>query len=276
MIAFGVIALTLLSMPLSAPVRAFKACAVYVLDPIAFNGAQGAQRLADIPVHARNLLVAAIENQLLRQELKSSDWTRAEVETLRAENERLNAALGLKVRLPSAPIWAHVMERDPLHWYRSVMVDAGGEQGVALNAPVLGSWGGRLVALGRVIEVRPQSSLVRLVTDELSSVAVYLTSPSTQTPKNLEGLLQGQGISRLLLNYLPPEAVLEKGDLVYSSPTSATFPSDILVGVVSKIFPRDPFLTFHSVEVEPAVEASQLQEVMILKTRQAHMASRTQ
>ncbi|MBI4376200.1 MAG: hypothetical protein HY549_07090, partial [Elusimicrobia bacterium] len=82
-----------------------------------------------------------------------------------------------------------------------------------------------------------------------------------------EGLLQGQGSSRLLLNYLPPDATIERGDLIFTSPTSATFPPEILIGTVSGLFERDAFLTFQSVEVKPAIEASRLKEVMMLKPR---------
>jgi cell shape-determining protein MreC len=67
------------------------------------------------------------------------------------------------------------------------------------------------------------------------------------------------------MNYLHSEAVLTKGDAVYTSPTSATFPGDVLIGNVAAVNPRDPFLTFQSVEVEPAVNAAQLGHVMILR-----------
>lgn len=298
LIAFSVVALTVLSLPLSGPVRAFKAGLAYVLDPAAFYGAQGTQRLAGVPGHVGRLLAADVENRLMQEELRKSLWLKAEAEALRLENERLRLALALKSPGRRRPLWARVMERDPLHWYRSLMVDAGEEMGVSLNAPVLGQKGDRLVAIGRVVEVRPKTAVILLLTDELSSVAAYLTSPepfaaaapadaaapgaaeastaavvspstaAAQVPavprKSLEGLLQGQGSFRLRMNYLTPDAVLEKGDQVYTSATSATFPPDILVGKVARVYPLDPFLTFQSVEVEPALDASQLTEVMIL------------
>jgi hypothetical protein len=67
------------------------------------------------------------------------------------------------------------------------------------------------------------------------------------------------------MNYLPSEVVLSTGDQVYTSPTSATFPGEILLGRVMAINPRDPFLTFQSVEVRPAAEAAALRRVMVLR-----------
>ncbi|MBI5239556.1 MAG: rod shape-determining protein MreC [Elusimicrobia bacterium] len=252
------LALVLLSLPLSAPVRAFKAAAVYLLHPAAFYGAKGEQRLAQVPPRLASLLRADLENVQLQAQLRETLWQKSELDGLRAENHRLAQALGLRTPSGHTPLWADVMERDPLHWYNSIMVTAGSDQGVTLNAPVFGDQDGTLVAIGRVAEVRPDASLVLLMTDELSSVAAYLSTSA------VEGLIQGQGGPRLRMNYLPADVVLSTGDLVFTSPTSATFPGEILLGRVTAVNPHDPFLTFQSVEVRPAADAAALNHVMIL------------
>jgi rod shape-determining protein MreC len=156
-------------------------------------------------------------------------------------------------------VWARVLQRDPMHWYRSLVVDAGADKGIGLNDPVLGPREGRLVAVGRVVEVRPKAATVLLLTDELSAAAAYISSGT------LEGLVQGQDGPRLRMNYLSVEVQLSTGDAVYTSPTSATFPPDVLIGRVARVNARDPFLTFQSVEVAPAADASALQELVILR-----------
>jgi rod shape-determining protein MreC len=276
--SYAIISLTLLSLPLTGPVQAFKACSIYVLSPVGSYSAKATDRFANVPARVRDLLVADIENKRLLEETKKAEWTEAELVSLRAENERLRSALGLKAPAVRAPLWARVMQRDPLHWYRSIMIDAGALQGVSVNAPVLGRKEGGVVVIGRVVEVREKASTVLLVTDELSSVAAFVSTKgdvaqvegSTETvraePKTSEGLLQGQGTARMRLNYLSPDTKAAIGDRVYTSPTSATFPADVLIGTVSNVFPPDPFLTFQSVEVQPALDASRLTEVMILKT----------
>lgn len=258
--ALSTVALVLLSLPLSSPVRSFKAAASYVLDPVAWHGEKGVQRLAGAPERVGRLLTADLENERLLVELKRLEWLKTTVESISLENDRLRRSMGLRPPQDRSPIWAHVMERDPLHWYRSVVVDAGASSGVSLNDPVLGPTEGRLVAVGRVVEVRPDTSVVLLLTDELSAAAAYLSSGT------LEGLAQGQDGPRLRMNYLNAEAAIAVGDTAYTSPTSATFPPDLLVGHVARVYPRDPFLTFQSVELAPALDASSLQEVMILRT----------
>lgn len=257
--ALSALALVLLSLRPSAPVRAFKAAMVYLLNPVAYYGAKGTQRLADVPPNLGRLLRADLENVQLQAQLREALWQKSELEALRTENRRLAQALGLPPPRGYIPLWADVMERDPLHWYNSIMISAGAQQGVTLNAPVFGDQEGTLVAVGRVTEVDKDSAHVLLVTDEASSVAAYLSTSA------VEGLVQGQGGPRLRMNYLPSEVALSTGDLVYTSPTSATFPGEILLGRVMAINPRDPFLTFQSVEVRPAADAAALSHVMVLR-----------
>jgi len=257
--ALSALSLLLLSLPLSTPVRSFKAGAGYLLDPLAYHGEAGYRRLADSPTRLRRLLEADIENDSLKAELKRGEWLATTVSSLSLENERLRRALALPAPAGRSPAWVHVMERDPIHWYRSLVVDAGADRGVSLNDAVLGPREGQLVAVGRVVDVRPMSSTVLLLTDEGASVAAYLSSGT------YEGLVQGQDGPRLRMNYLNAEVQLSTGDSVYTSPTSATFPPDVLIGRVARVNPRDPFLTFQSVEVTPAADASSLQELMILR-----------
>lgn len=259
--ALSALALLLLSLPLSTPVRSFKAGTGYLLDPLAYRGEAGYQRIAGSPERVRQLLQADIENEGLRAELKRGEWLATTVSSLSLENERLRAALALKAPPGRYPAWVHVMERDPIHWYRSLVVDAGGDRGVSLNDPVLGPRDGRLVAVGRIVDVRPKTSTVLLLTDDGASVAAYLSSGT------LEGLVQGQDGPRVRMNYLNAEVQLSTGDSVYTSPTSATFPPDVLIGRVAKVNARDPFLTFQSVEVSPAADASSLQELVILRAK---------
>ncbi|OGR46876.1 MAG: rod shape-determining protein MreC [Elusimicrobia bacterium GWC2_65_9] len=257
------LSLVLLSMPLSSPVRSAKALASYIFDPISYEGERGAQKMAGVPARVRELLTADLQNRILQEELRGITWIKLTIESLSLENKRLRRALGLKMSSGRHPIWAHVMERDPLHWYRSVSVDAGSDLDVSLNDPVLGRNGDVLVAVGRVVEVRPRTSTVLLLSDERSAVAAYLSSAT------LEGLAQGQDSPHLRMNYINAEAKLFLGDFIYTSPTSATFPPDVLIGRVAKVYPRDPFLTFQAVEVAPFLDATSLQEVLILRTRQS-------
>ncbi len=252
------ICLLLLSLPLSGPVASLKAGVVYVLDPTLFMGEKAQERLAELPAGVKNLILADQENQALRAQVKQALWLQDSIKQLQADNARLSALLGLKVPRGWTPVWARVVGRDPSTWYHSFLVDAGEEEGVSLDDPVLGQSASGLAVVGRVIEARPQASVILLLTDELSSVAAVISSGT------VEGLIQGQGDGRLLLNYLPPEAQPQEGGMVYTSMASAVFPGGLPIGTVIQVKPEDPFLAVKSAEVRPAISARSLTEVAIL------------
>lgn len=261
LLAFGLISLALMSLPLTGKVQALRAYAAYLYDPVPYYGARGLQRIEQLPKDVVRLVTADARARGLEEDLKQTALLRADLESLRRENERLTAALSLSTSAPKALRWARVIEREPQNWHRALMIDAGADEGLEVGVPILAVEEGRLAVAGRVVETARRTSKVLLLGDELSAVAAYL--PQGQW----EGLVQGQGSGRLKFNYLPVEAQVRVGDQVATSPTSATFPPDILIGRVSRVFERDPFLAFQVVEVAPAVSPGRLKEVLILKRK---------
>ncbi|MBI5594990.1 MAG: rod shape-determining protein MreC [Elusimicrobia bacterium] len=258
LLAFSAFAILLLSLPTTATVAQFRAVLSYLLEPLPYHGDQLTARLEGIPAGAARMIESDVELLDARRALKEAELLKSDFAALRAENARLTAALGLQPPAGRVVRWARVMERDPQNWYRSILIDAGEQEGIPLNAPVLGLHDGVLGVVGRVVEVNPRTSKVLLLSDELSALAAFIPG------SGWEGLVQGQGTMRLKMNYLPVDAEFRVGDEVHSSPTSASFPPGLLVGRISKVFARDPFLAFQSVEIERAVPAGKIKEVMVL------------
>lgn len=261
--AFCVVSLGLLSLPLTGKVHAFRACVAYVLNPVPFYGDRAAERLSGLPASAARIITQDVEVLRLRDENRQASLLKEELGSLRIENARLRKALGMKPAAGRVVRWARIIERDPLHWHRSVMLDAGEADGVLLGSPVVGLRGEVLGVVGRVTEVWKRTSMVLLLTDELSAVAAHLREPG------LEGLVQGQGGGKLRMDYLPSQADIQVGQAVYTSHTSATFPAGLPIGEVTRVLARDPFLALKSAEVTPAVSGSELREVMILIPKRA-------
>lgn len=258
LLAFSAFAIVLLSLPTTTKVSQFRAVLSYLLEPLPYHGDRLTARLEGIPAGAARMIESDVELLSARRALKEAELLKAEYAALRAENERLAAALGIKPQSGHVVRWARVMERDPQNWYRSILIDAGEEQRIPLNAPVLALHDGVLGVLGRVVEVNPRTSKVLLLSDELSALAAFIPG------RGWEGLVQGQGTMKLKMNYLPVDADFQVGDEIHSSPTSASFPPGLLVGKISKVFARDPFLAFQSVEIERAIPAGKVKEVMVL------------
>lgn len=258
LLAFSALALTLLILPTTGKVRQARALASYLVEPLPYHGDRLAARLEGVPEGAARLIRGDVELLEARRLLSEAELLKAEFAALKAENARLAAAAGLKPLAGRGVRWARVMERDPQNWHRSVMIDAGQEQDIRLNAPVVGIAGSTLGVVGRVTEVNPRTAKVLLLSDELSALAAYLPA------HGWEGLVTGQGTAMLAMKYLPVDAKFAVGDEVHTSPTSASFPPGLPVGRISRVFERDAFLAYQAVEVERLVSASQLKEVLVL------------
>lgn len=258
LLVFSAAALTLLILPTTGKVRQLRALASYLVEPLPYHGDRLAARLEGVPEGAARLIRADVELQEARRLLAEAELLKTELAALRSDNARLSAAAGVKPLSGRAVRWARVMERDPQNWYRSAMIDAGAEDGIPLNAPVVALEGSTVGVVGRVVEVNPRTSKVLLLSDELSAVAAYLPA------YGWEGLVVGQGTAFLRMNYLPVDAKFAVGDEVHTSPTSASFPPGLPIGRVSRVFERDPFLAFQAVEVERVVRTSKLKEVLVL------------
>jgi len=258
LLIFGALSLAMLSLPLTGKIGVLRACAAYLVNPGPYYGTQGVAKMANLPAEAVRLISGNIELREANRKLKEVKYFKVRLEALRRENDRLLRELELPPIKERRVRWVRVMRRDAVNWHRSLTIAAGSKEGVVINAPVLGLVGEVLAVVGRVTESGARTSKVLLLTDDLSSVAAYLPI------HDWEGLIQGQGSSHLRMNYLPDNAKLQVGEKVYTSPTSATFGSDLLIGEITKIHDRDPFLAFQSVEVAPAIYASSLKEVMIL------------
>jgi len=252
-----------LSLPLAAPVRAVKACVSYLFDPVPFYGSRAEERFSAVPSGIASLIATNIENRRLQEEAKRVPLLESRLGSLEKENARLREEMSLKPRSAGSSRWARVIERDPLNWYRALMIDAGRDDGVEVNAPVLAVHGGRLGAVGRIAETGAHWSKVLLLTNEASAVAAYVPG------RGWEGLVEGDGSERLRMNYLPLDAAFSIGDPVSTSATSATFPPDVAIGHVARLLQQDPFLTFQSLEVVLAAPVSALKEVLVLAPRKA-------
>jgi len=251
-------AFALLALPTTGKVRALRALVAYLTDPGPYYSERVLDKIAEVPSDVSNLISVDAENRRLREESEERAFLQTEVESLRRENERLSAELGVRPLAGRSGFWARVLERDPVNWNNSVTIAAGGAEGVELNSPVLALHGSTMTVIGRVTEVGERTSKVLLITDPLSAVAAYIPG------KGWEGLVQGQATAHPRMNYLPVESILNVGDPVATSPTSVAFPPDIPIGTVSHIYNRDPFLAFQSVEIAPSTPISTVKKVLVL------------
>jgi len=185
------------------------------------------------------------ENSLLRAEL-------VQLEEVRLANERLRKLLDFREEIQQPALPARVVGEDASSWFRTVVIDKGSEHGLREGLPVVVAEG----VVGRTLEVSPYQARVLLITDASSAVAVLVQSSRSR------GICRGEG-ENLALDYALRREDIHVDDLVVTSGTGGVFPKGLPVGRIVEVR-HEEYGLFQGIKVEPAVDFSRLEEVLVL------------
>jgi rod shape-determining protein MreC len=193
------------------------------------------------------------ENQALKRELQGLKLQMNRYREAELANERLRALLNFKKSIATPLLPAQMVAFDPSGWFQTILIDKGRDDGVVLDMAVVSAEG----LVGRVIGVGKHHAKVLLILDGNSAVDAYIQSSRAR------GVLVGLGRELCLLKYVQRNEEVKVGDKVVSSGMGGVFPKGLLVGTVQEVV-RGSSGLFQRVEVEPAVNFSRLEEVMIV------------
>jgi rod shape-determining protein MreC len=200
-----------------------------------------------------------VQNQRLEERLRILETLLQERAHGAREAERLRELLGLKEILPLVTTVAEVVSRDGLPWYRTLTVNKGTDDGVALDAPVISPTG----VVGRIIAVGPHAAKVQLLQDRESGAGVLIER------SRVTGVVSGQvgfsdsGSRDLVMKYVPDLADVAVGDLVMTSGQDRIYPKGLVVGRVRFVGKGSGL--FKEILVEPSARFDQVEEVLLVK-----------
>jgi len=213
---------------------------------------QSIETLADSWDHYLWLVTTARENDQLRTANRQLRARLDALEETRLANQRLRKLLDFKQSVNFNMLPAQVIAEDASSWFRTVVIDKGTRDGVREGLPVVVAEG----VVGRTIQVAPYQSRVLLVTDASSAVAVLIQ------PTRSRAVCRGRG-DRLMLDYALRSEKVAAGDQVVTSGMGGVFPKGLRVGRVIEA-ERGNYGLFQMVQVEPSVDFSRLEEVLVL------------
>lgn len=199
------------------------------------------------------------ENARLREEnarLKSWRDTAGRYEE---ENARLRSLLRVTGEPVTTFVSASVVGEAASSYVRTIVLNAGGREGVEKGQAVLGADG----MAGRVIEVGQRASRVLLLTDLNSRIPVHLERGGARA------ILAGDNTSFPKLEYLPASAQISTGDRVVTSGHGGRIPPGISVGVVVSV-------NNGIVRVRPSVDLDRLEVVSVARHEAPRVAGAEQ
>ncbi|NWF68221.1 MAG: rod shape-determining protein MreC [Chloroflexi bacterium] len=152
-------------------------------------------------------------------------------------------------------VTADVIAVDQSAFLRTIIINRGARDGIAIGMPVVTGQG----LVGRVLQVSANAARVLLVTDQSSFVSARL-----QTSR-AEGSVNGRLSGSLLMQFIALNAGVQEGDLVITSGLGGNFPPDIVIGQV--VSSRQTNL-YQEAEVRSLVSFDTLEFVLVITSFQ--------
>ncbi|MEO5331999.1 MAG: rod shape-determining protein MreC [Magnetococcus sp. YQC-5] len=204
------------------------------------------------------------ENRMFKAELERLRPLGTRLEELERENQRLKSFLQMRPDPEFRALVVQVVGDSSSAFSRSFILNAGRQDGVIVNAPVVVPEG----LVGRVVRASSSASLVLSLLDLNSRVPVLIQRSRARA------ILAGQNGRLLSLEYLPKDADIKIGDQVITSGTGGIFPKGLLVGRVVSLETGDEGL-FKQAMVQPMVDFDRVEEAHLLLSQQGRPAEKT-
>jgi rod shape-determining protein MreC len=235
-----------------------------VLRPFEIGAERVARPFRDAYGYLAGLVHAKAENARLRRELDQARQEANIGRTAAKQNDELRAALDY-IDSPAfprdfRPVTTRVLGAPPSPFEQQVIIAAGSDAGIRMDAPVITEDG----LVGTVTGVTHSTAQVTLLMDETINVS------AADLKTGASGILRhgATGSSTLMLDRVGKDQVVRRGDVVITSgwrsgPLRSIYPRGIQIGRVLSVGQSDVEL-FKQIQVQPFVDFSSLQNVLVL------------
>jgi rod shape-determining protein MreC len=244
------------------PLHEVQSVAASAMHPFEVGAERVARPFRDAYAWLSDLFNAREENERLKEQLERLTSQAIQNATAASEVERLRALLEYR-RSPEFPadydaIGATVIVDPPSRFEQHIVVSAGSQDGVRMNAPVLNDEG----LVGRVTKVTRDQSRVTLLTDKESAVSAY------DVRTEAYGVIRHGSGDSLVLDRVPKEDRVVRDDVVVTSGRRfgllpSIYPRNIPIGMVTSVGQTDIDVN-QQIQVEPFVDFSSLESVLVL------------
>ncbi len=226
---------------------------MWILRPLQIAGQGTANWIKGFRDHYDTLDGFRSENERLRKRLQTLEIERQRLLEAEATNRRLQQLLDFRSELPAGAITASIIAASATSWFQSCVLNKGSADGVRQGMGVVTPLG----VIGKVVTVTGRTAKVLLLTDPNSGIDVLVQRTRSR------GIVSGSLESGTVLKYIKRSEDVQEGDRLVTSGLDSVFPKGMLAGTVIKVRKQSRGL-FQTVEVLPAVQASLVEEVLVV------------
>jgi rod shape-determining protein MreC len=245
------------------PLHGVQSTGAAVLRPFEIGAERVARPFRDAASWFGGLVDAKSENAKLRRELDRTRQIAIQNQTAAAENRELKKLLAYRdsKRFPAGyrGLATRIIARSPTQFVQQVEIDAGSNQGVVQDAPVVTADG----LVGHVTKVFRNVAQVTLLSDETSAASGL--DPKT----GATGIVRhDQASGDLIMDGVTKDQVVNLGDIVVtagwrSGKLTDLYPKGIAIGAVASVGQVDTD-SYKRIQVDPFVHFSSLESVLVL------------
>ncbi len=231
-----------------------------IISPIQTFAFRASNSISDFFRGLFNTTDADLENASLKQKLALYEQEKLDYDELIKENERLRKLLDYAGTFKDIDFAsAKVIGRSDGVWFDILTLNAGRDQGVELDQPVICGDG----LVGKVTDVGVNWCKVTALIDSSYSVAVSVER--TRDNCMVRGVFSTSNkTNRLELYYLPTDLTdLVPGDVIMTSGIGGIYPKGIRVGTVEEVLLDNDSSGVNAI-VTPSVDFLRREEVRII------------
>lgn len=186
---------------------------------------------------------------------RERDLLKTRIALVEAENASLRRELHYPERGSWTTIGAEVISKTTDVAQQAVIINRGSKDGIKLHQIVFAEQG---VLVGEIFSVEEGRSVVRLLNDRQSRVGVLLAKNARPA-----GIAEGGYGLGVRLSLIPPQEVVDNGDILVTNDVSEFMPRGLLVGRATSVA-RETYEPFQHALLEPAIPYDQIKHVSII------------
>lgn len=186
---------------------------------------------------------------------QGKEATDAANKLLEEENVELKKQLNFVQHSASKTLTASVVGRNADSIEKTVIINAGQNQGLKVGLPVTVGEG---VLIGRITKVEDELSVVRLLSDNQSKILATLLNKNRSL-----GVVEAGFGSSVHMGFIPRNEVVMIGDQIVTSGQEVEIPKGLLIGKVVSI-ENEAYQPFQQATLEPAANLEKLIDVTVI------------
>ena len=189
----------------------------------------------------------------LKEQNEQLQARNVELEEAEQTATRLQSLLNVKDSYNLQSTAARIISGSTSSWSSTVTLDKGTSDGITVGMPVMGGSG----VIGQIVECGANSSTVRLISDEDSSISAMVQSSRAQ------GMLVGSATGQVSLSLIRTGQTVNVGDVVVTSGLGGVFPKGLPLGKVTSV-ENTPGSLYLDIVVETFAHTENQEEVLII------------